>query len=164
MALLSFLLFLPSIWLVNVRWGLGSTNGVVVGKDGVFVASGARVYKFGLDGEMIKWVITPGAPIHITSADEHVIVHHGGESSPIGEAGFRVIDPGDMTATVERSWWGHPMLKVRDGTGVRVSSMQPWYLTLVQTPYPGVAWMLPATLLAWLAERICPQKRLPSGS
>lgn len=134
-------------WLDRSRWAIGSIDGVVVSRDAVYIAEAhhGRVYKFDLDGNVVGWVDVHGQPIRITQEGRQVVVHYNRDERPINDPEFVVNDPGDVTATVTRSWWGHPSLEVHDSSGVRISSMQPWYLTLVQSPFPGGAW--PATAI-----------------
>lgn len=118
-------------------------GGVIVSDDSVFVASwyDGRVYKFSFDGHLIGRSDGHDTPTRLTRRDGFVVVRSGSRERTLEDPAFRIRDPGGVMAEVERTWWGHPLLLVRraDGTTTR-APLQPWYLTMIQTPYPGMLW------------------------
>ncbi len=162
----SVLIRLLSLWRDDLRWALGAVNGVVVSDDAVFVAaSHNRVYKFALDGTIIDWVGIDGGPIRITRSGESIVVEYSGNQWALEDPGFQPRDPIGFTASVESTWYGHPLLVVDRSKGKRTVSMQPWYMTLLQVPYPGGACVyvgLAFSLLAvWVRRRM---RRLKQGT
>ncbi|MFQ5503087.1 MAG: hypothetical protein ACE5EQ_12460 [Phycisphaerae bacterium] len=159
LAFTSVVMKLALIRLDDLRWAVGHIESVVVSKDAVFLANDQRrVYKFALDGTVIDWVSIGGTPLHITRSGDSIIVHQSTNEWAMEDPGFRVRDPVGFTATVERTWYGHPMLAVdRAGVKTRVS-MQPWYMTLLQAPYPGMFWVWVGFAFIFLAQ--CARRRL----
>jgi hypothetical protein len=140
---------------VGWRYPLDSVGGIIVSEDAVFIGGKhtGRVYKFGLDGALLDWVDTHGQPVSITQNGDSIVVHYSGREWALTNSGFRVSDPHGTIATVERTWWGRPVLAVRrsDGTTIR-AFLQPWYLTLIQMPYPAMAWPLVAVAFGLIAR------------
>jgi len=136
------------------RLPLGSPDGVVTSADAVFVASGAagRVYKFDLSGNLLTWIDIHGRPISIAQSGESITVHYSGRTWALEDPAFRARDPHGLVASVERNWLGHPALVVRRAEGTTRAALQPWYLTVVQGPYPGAVWP-PAVIALLLVER-----------
>lgn len=132
-------------WFSRQRLPLQVVHGVITSADKVFVADGyaGRVYKFDFNGDLLRWLDWPGRPIWIRSAGASIIVHYSGRDTPLEDPAFKIWDPHGVTASMERTWCGHPVLVVRrpDGTTTR-RSLQPWYLTVVQSPYPADLWFL----------------------
>lgn len=147
-------------WFDSRRWAVGSVDGVIASDDAVFVAESnhGRVYKFALDGTVIGWVDINGKPIRITRSGESIIVHYNSREWALDDPAFGVRDPGDVTAAIERTLWGHPLLVVRRADGNTKASLQPWYLTIVQSPYPGGVW--PAAAIAFTLAAIWLRRRL----
>ena len=115
-------------------------GGVIVSADAVFVGSwyGGRIYKFDFAGKLLKEIDVHGEPIWITQNGERVVVHYSGREWALDDPDFRVRDPGGVRATVERTWWGHPMLVVRHADGATShAELQPWHVTVLRNLYPA---------------------------
>lgn len=142
---------------------LFKVGGIIESENAVFVGSwyGGRVYKFDFTGKLLKEVDIHGEPVWITRDGERVVVHYSGREWALDDPEFRVRDPGGVTATVERTWWGHPMLVVRhaDGTTSR-AELQPWHVTVLRNLYPA-GLSLPIAFAFTLAA-ICFRRRLRS--
>ena len=140
-------------WATDQRWPLGRIGGVVVSNDAVFVGSwyDGRIYKFDLAGNLLGWTDIHGEPIWIMRRGESIIVHYSGREWPLRDPAFRASHPSGIQATVDDTWWGHPMLKVSRPNQITKVPLQPWYLTIIQSPYPGGLWLPVAFLFVLLA-------------
>jgi hypothetical protein len=126
-------------WFSDRRLPLQEVRGVVPGEDAVFIGSSSagRVCKFDLNGEQVDWHQFPFRPITLSRRDAVLIVR----GQPIEDPAFRPGDPARaVSAEVEHTWWGHPILVVRRPGATERRELQPWYFTLVQTPWPGLVW------------------------
>jgi hypothetical protein len=129
-------------WFEGRRLPLHNIRGVVPGEDTVFICSSTagRVYKFDLNGGLVDWYQFPGRPMSISRQDDRVVAGYGG-GRPIEDPAFHPGDPARAApAAVEHTWWGHPILVVSRPEGTVRVELQPWYLTLVQSPWPGLVW------------------------
>lgn len=135
----------------NHPWAIGVLGGFVVSRDSVFVADGdqGRVYAFELDGTPSTWIDLHRQPISISKKGSAIIVDDGTKSWPIEDKRFRLQDPGTLRVQITRTWWGQPILQ-SNINGWRKHPLQPWYITLVQSPYPGGCWPAIAIILTWL--------------
>ena len=126
----------------NYRWWLGRIAGVVVSDDEVFIASfyDARIYKFSLDGKVLGWKQIEDGAFSIEREGDAIIVNRGSNRFPISDPKYRVRDSDMRSVQFVRTWYGHPQLVMTDIDGKRTSSLQPWYLTMVQPVYPGYIW------------------------
>lgn len=124
------------------RLPLGEVRGVVTGDGVAFVASAdaGRVYKFDFDGDLLTWIDTRGRRIWIIQNGESISVWYRGQPSALDDPAFRVSDPHGAVASVEHNWLGHPFLVVRHAETATRASLQPWQLTVVQSPFPGLLW------------------------
>jgi hypothetical protein len=126
-------------WFAGQRLPLQEVRGVVPGEEVVFIGSSSagRVCKFDLNGELVDWHQLRGRPISLSRRDDALVI--GGR--PIEDPAFHPGDPARaVQATVEHTWWGHPILVIHRPEGTERRELQPWYFTLVQTPWPGLVW------------------------
>ncbi len=128
--------------------------------DAVFVASwyDGRVYKFSLSGELLSWYSINAEPISIVQREDKIVALHNNVETVIDARGFNIASNHDVVASVKRTWWGQSMLIVQQNGTEFTSPLQPWYLTLFQSPYPGGLW-LPLAFVAFFLWRC-----LKSGS
>lgn len=147
--------------LPSLRRPLDRIGGIIVSNDAVFLASwyAGRIYKFDFSGNLLNTIDVHGEPVWITQDGESVVVHYSGREWALDDPSFRVRNPGGTTATVERTWWGHPVLVVRRVGGMASrASLQPWYVTILRNTYPAALWIPIAfafTLAAlWLRRRL----------
>jgi hypothetical protein len=143
------------------RLPLGRVDGIVPGENVVFVASGStgRIYKFDLNGNLLDWTDIQGRPIRIFRHGESMMVHYSGREWPLEGPEY---DLGDRqrtpSVTLENTWWGDPVLLVSRNDETSRVSLQPWYLTALQYPWPG--WLYPVFLIVFcLVERWANAKR-----
>jgi hypothetical protein len=138
-------------WFEGRRLPLHNIRGVVPGQDEVFICSSTagRVYKFDLNGGLVEWYQGSGRPMSISRRDDAIVVSG---RRPIEEAAFHPGDPARAAlAAVEHTWWGHPILVVSRPEGTVRVELQPWYFTLVQTPWPGLVWWALLVVFAMVA-------------
>jgi hypothetical protein len=117
---------------------LSSVDGMRVVNDRVYIAASAtgRVLEYDLEGHLVKWLQMPKRPISLTAQDDRLVVRYS-----VGE---RILETGLLeglrppsTVRLEHTWWGHPWMVIGEGQQQRSFSLQPWYLTLLQLPWPG---------------------------
>ena len=148
-------------WFADRQWPLGKVGGVIVSNDAVFVGAwyDGRVYKFGFDGRVLDWFDNHGAPIWIHQLGDSIVIHYSGRAWQLERPGFKVLSPPQGTSgEVLRTWYGHPLLRVRRPEGTTIVSLQPWHMTLFQHPYPA-GMLVPLSLVLFFAARWASQKR-----
>lgn len=124
--------------ITGVRPPLGHVKGVAVVDRSIFVSSATSgcVFKFDDEGRLITLIQMPKRPISLKIENNQLIVYYSGDSIVL-ETGLD-HRRGQFTAVVDHTWWGHPRLTIVKGNSVRSIALQPWYLTIVQTPWPGL--------------------------
>lgn len=160
LALLVLVLGAIPQWFARERLPLGSIRGTVFGNDAVYVASSTagRIYKFSLNGDLLDWIDIHGRPIWITRQGNSIMVHYSGREWAIEDPAFRVQGPITDEGTIEHTWCGQPLLVANRLQSASKISLQPWYLTAVQSPWPGLLYgplLIVMILVAfWAHKRI----------
>lgn len=140
----------------SVGWSEGSrapvfrVADVVAGDDAVFISLwySSRVYKFDYTGRLLRQFAGEGGVIRLSSRGHLVVAREEDREWELG----RLTNESGVNARVEHTWWGHPVLVVERAGSTRQVALQPVYITLFRSPYPGVLWFVVALISAAVAR------------
>jgi hypothetical protein len=164
--LVTFMLGAFPLMFPNIRLPLGRIGGIAMTGDTVIVASrtSGRILRYSSGGNLITWDQMPARPITLSVRDGRLLVSYSGTEHELLRRGSQhVFAPAPTEAVQEQTWWGHPVLRMRKSNGWVQGSLQPWYFTLVQSPYPGLLYG-PLLIAILTIVRALARKRRQSGS
>jgi hypothetical protein len=138
---------LPTLFPNDILLPIGRIRGVEAVDDTLFVASGTsgRVMKYDLPRHTVTWDQMPKRPIEIAARDGSLVLSYSGEERLVLES--RLGERRRPTTKVECTWWGHPFVLLSSNNTTQRVELQPWYITVVQTPWPGLIYV-PALILS----------------
>jgi hypothetical protein len=124
------------------------SGGIVRADDGFYIGSRyfGHIYKFDYNGRMIKVYEGFEIPFRIEGQRNEpdlsaIVVHHDGREQILERVDDRRVIRDNVQVQIRYGWFEQPILLVRQGVRItKRASLQPWYVTAIQTPYPGVIW------------------------
>lgn len=152
--LLSFALGAVPGFFPNTQVPLADVGGIARVDDRIYIASSTtgRVLEYDPSGRLVKWKQMPQRPISLTADEDRLVVRYSGVERIV-----KTFEPASLwpksALKVEHTWWGHPWLVLHEEGRVRRLSLQPWYLTALQAPWPAGLCVPPLILSFSLAGK-----------